>query len=196
MPHWPPQLGGDAAPRRDGTLFWGDTRAPRQPRKDAFVCPEGKGLMPGGFWGAGVSPAGYTQAAPRTGDLTPLPWQRLVKSPGAGRLLQRGVLGWERGRQRRGPPAPLPAGPRNELWPRQRRRLRLTPVLPAVPVSPRPCHHARQGVPHLHAAHHRGGERGAAGTASPGGVRMEGLWWGSHTQSSARGSVPGLRGTR
>lgn len=118
-----------------------------------------------------MSPAGYTQAAPRTGDLTPLPWQRLVKSPGAGRLLQRGVRGWERGRQRRGPPAPLPAGPRNELWPRQRRRLRLTPVLPAVPVPPRSCHHARQGVPHLHAAHHRGGERGASsGALGDGGV--------------------------
>lgn len=42
--------------------FGGDTRAPRQPRRDALVCLAGKGLTPGGFWGAGVSPAGYTQA--------------------------------------------------------------------------------------------------------------------------------------
>ncbi|XP_042635712.1 LOW QUALITY PROTEIN: cytoplasmic phosphatidylinositol transfer protein 1-like [Catharus ustulatus] len=40
-------------------------------------------------------------------------------------------------------PAPLPRPPQNELCPRQRRRLRLTPVLPAVPVSPCPCHPAR-----------------------------------------------------
>lgn len=78
--------------------FGGHTCAPRQLRRDVFVCLAGKGLTPGGFWGAGVSPAGYTQAAPRTGDLTPLPWQRLVKSPRAGRLPRAwgaGMGAWE-----------------------------------------------------------------------------------------------------
>jgi len=66
----------------------GNTCAPRQLPRGAGVCLAGKGLTPWGFRGAGVSPAGHTQAAPCTADLTPLPWQRLMKSPvpTAGRL--------------------------------------------------------------------------------------------------------------
>lgn len=158
------------APRRDGTLFWGDRRAASRLGRDAFVGLAGKGLTPGGCWGAGVSPAGYSRAAPRTGDLTPLPWQRLVKSRRAGGRLQRGCR--DRSVGGGGASAPLRC-PQHEPCPRQRRRLRLTPGLPTLPVPPCPkCHHARQGVPHLHAAHHRGGE-GAAGTDAP----MEG--WGA-----------------
>lgn len=111
LPQWLPQLGGDVAPRRYGTLFWGDTCAPRQLRRDTFVWLAGKGLRPGEFWGAGMSPAGYTQAAPRTGDLTPLPWQRLVKSRRAGRLLRArgaGMGAWEAAPR---PPRSAPAAP-------------------------------------------------------------------------------------
>lgn len=113
----------------EGTApYFGGTRA----LGDACVCLAGTGLTPGGFWGAGVSPAGYTQAAPRTGDLTPLPWQRLVKSPRAGRLLRAGGAGTA---AREAAPRPPRSPPQHEPCPRQ--RLRLTPVLPAVPVSPR-----------------------------------------------------------
>ncbi|XP_042654512.1 cytoplasmic phosphatidylinositol transfer protein 1-like isoform X1 [Tyto alba] len=86
------------------------------------------------------------------------------------------------------PPPLLPGSPQNELCPRQRRRLRLTPP----PRQPCPRHHAHQGVPHLHAAHHRGVPCGAAlhhqQAQSPG--EREGRGCGGGEERAPRGPRP------
>lgn len=111
---------------RNGTVFCRDTCAPRQLPRGVGDCLAGKRLTPGEFQGAGESPAGYTQAASHTDDLTPLPWQRLMKSPvpRAGRPPRAwgdGMGAWEAAERRppnshRNPPGP----PRMSCAPRQR----------------------------------------------------------------------------
>lgn len=126
--------------------------------------------MPRGASGCrGVPAAGAPGAAPRTGDLAAVPWQRRVKSP---------VLA---ARCQRGRPLPQPAAtpcvcvcvspPQDELRPRQRRRL-----------TPPPCSSRNT------ASACRSPPRRCGGVPHPGGAGGTGWWsWGVRWAGGHRG---------
>lgn len=127
--------------------------------------------MPWGCRGApgcrGVPAAGAPGAAPRTGDLAALPWQRRVKSPV---LAARCQLGRPLP-QPAATPCVCPSPPQDELRPRQRRRL--TPP----PCSSRSTASACRSPP-----------RRCGGVPPPGGAGGTGWWsWGIRWAGGHRG---------